>query len=170
MVLILRDSELINGDEIMKFKCLIELLKEKEYIEYRDIYAKGIIVGHEIKSDYAEVKKKIIEEKPDEYIAYNYNNLYLTTIKALEEFIDILYEDDDEDMKCRNQHELFIRSNRTEIPKRLMMCALQQSTRYRFLRATEAGIVCLNVATRDKELYERKRKEKEVREFLNSLP
>lgn len=154
----------------MKFKCLIELLKEKEYIEYRDIYAKGIIIGHEIKSDYAEVRKKIIEEMPDEYVVYGCNNLYLTSVKAIEEFIDILYEDDDEDMKLRDKHEIFIRSNRTEVPRTLMIRALKQSTRYRYLRDTEAGIVCLNVATRDKELYERAQKEKEVREFLNSLP
>ena len=55
----------------MKFKCLLEVLKEKEYIEYKDIYAKGIIIGHKIKSDYNNVIKKIIDEIPDEYISYN---------------------------------------------------------------------------------------------------
>lgn len=155
----------------MKFECLIEILKEKGYIEYKDIYAKGIIIGHTIKSNYNSVINKIVEEIPDEYITYRYQGLHLTTVKAIEEFVNILYEDDDEDMKLnRFKHKFFIRSNRTELPKSLMIRAFRQSKRYKYDYDTEAGIVCINIETRDNAIRERKRKEAEVEDFINSLP
>lgn len=71
----------------MKFKCLLEILKEKGYIQIQEHKSLGILISITIRSKYHNVIEKIVKNVPDGVVSWKSDRtVTIMTIKDIEEW------------------------------------------------------------------------------------
>lgn len=148
----------------MNFKCLLEILKEKEYIEveYDEMFIS-------IKTEFGAVRDKILETLPD-YAGYHYekDRITITTVEDVEKFCSQLN-------KSKNKDYVSYIKLRTVLDwyeYHAFLSAIRKSDRFELKRDMGNLDVYKIIDTIAKEIYfeNKKQKQNEVEDFINSLP
>ena len=148
----------------MNFKCLLEILKEKEYIQTQ--YGELFIT---IKTEFAVVKEKILETLPD-YAGYSYrdNRITITTVEDVEKFCTNLINVEGEN------HTVYInlRAMFTWYEYHAFSSAIKKSNRFE-LKKDIANLdqhKIIDKIAKEKYIENKIKKQNEVEDFINSLP
>lgn len=155
----------------MNFKCLIELLKEKEYIVEKDQYSLGgkpcvsiFSTKHDI------VIEKIIDCVDEGWLVHRLNNyeIDIINLKVLEDWLE---EKCSKEVSYINAVDFSILDNQTiqlnaySLEMAINNCIEDYKAEFEFHNRK-----IINLKARKNRLIEEERKEKEVVDFINSLP
>lgn len=148
----------------MNFKCLLEILSEKEYIE---VERNGLFMT--IKTEFSAARDKILETLPD-YAGYHYekNRITITTVEDVEHFCSQLN-------KSKNKDYVSYINLRTILDwyeYHAFLSAIRKSDKFELKRDIANLDVYKIIDTIAKEVYfeNKKQKQNEVEDFINSLP
>lgn len=148
----------------MNFKCLLEILKEKEYIETQ--YGELFIT---IKTEFAAIKEKILETLPD-YAGYSCrdNRITITTVEDVEKFCTNLIKAEGKN------HTVYInlRTVFTWYEYHAFSSAIKKSNRFE-LKKDIANLdqhKIIDKIAKEKYIENKIKKQNEVEDFINSLP
>lgn len=148
----------------MNFKCLLEILKEKEYIKTQ--YGELFIT---IKTEFTAVKEKILETLPD-YAGYSYrdNRITITTVEDVEKFCTNLIKVEGKNhIAYINRRAMF-----TWYEYNAFLSAIEKSNRFEFKKdiANLDQHKIIDKIAKEKYIENKIKKQKEVEDFINSLP
>jgi len=159
----------------MNLKCLIQLLKEKEYIEVENIYGAHTqkLIGYDIRSKYDEVIDKIeetVNKKQSNNIATYRRKGFLTNeywicyipklIEDIEEFFNIINKETGR----------YCCINVTNIPSLSDEISEKTSEYYIWKGHYCGGCYITNKRKRQERIQKENDKKMEVRNFIQSLP
>ena len=148
----------------MNFKCLLEILKEKEYIEVE--HNKLFMT---VKTEFGAVRDKILETLPD-YAGYHYekNRITITTVGDIENFCLKRLD------RSENDYMVYIKLRAVFdwYEYHAFLSAIRKSDRFELKR----DVVNLDMykiidkIAKKTHLKNKKKKQNEVEDFINSLP
>lgn len=148
----------------MNFKCILNLLEEKEYIEveYDEMFIS-------IKTEFEAVRDKILETLPD-YAGYHYekNRITITTVEDVEKFCSQLNKSKNKDYISY----INLRAVLDWYEYHAFLSAIRKSDKFELKRDIGNLDVYKITDTIAKEIYfeNKKQKQNEVEDFINSLP
>lgn len=151
----------------MNFKYLIEILKDKNYIEIKKNTVQNITISISIKTKYESVKNKIINELPKSCkFTTDRDEIIMMSLVNIEEWVEKVLNN-----KTRKNIEL--RKYLTRDEYILFKSLITKSKKYKYhistFSLTDMGIL-IDI---QKELEEQRKKEQEIKEvddFIASLP
>lgn len=145
----------------MNFKCLLEILREKEYIEveYDEMFIS-------IKTEFSAVRDKILKTLPD-YAGYHYekNRITITTVEDVEKFCSQL--DKKDYISYINLRTVF-----NWFEYHAFLSAIKKSDKFELKRnmAFLDQYKIIDIIAKEIYIENKMKKENEVEDFINSLP
>lgn len=151
----------------MNFKCLLEILQDKNYIEIEKSTIQNITISINIKTKYESVKNKIISELPESYkFTIDNDKIIIMSLINIEEWVEKL-------LNNKTKKIIELRRYLTRDEYILFKSLIIESERFKYhipaFSLTDAGTL-IDIK---KELEEQRKKEKEIKEvddFIASLP
>lgn len=151
----------------MNFKCLIEILKDKNYIEIKKNTIQNMTISISIKTKYESVKNKIINELPQSYkFTIDNDKIIIMSLINIEEWVEKL-------LNNQTKKHIELRRYLTRDEYILFKSLIMKSEKFKYhmpaFSLTDMGTL-IDIK---KELEEQRKKEQEIKEvddFIASLP
>lgn len=151
----------------MNFKCLIEILKDKNYIEIKKSTIHDMTISISIKTKYESVKNKIINELPKSCkFTTDRDEIIIMSLVNIEEWVEKI-------LNNRTRKNIELRRYLTRDEYILFKSLITKSEKYKYhipaFSLTDMGTL-IDI---QKELEEQRKKEQEIKEvddFIASLP
>lgn len=151
----------------MNFKCLIEILKDKNYIEIKKNTVQNMTISISIKTKYESVKNKIINELPQSCkFTIDNDKIIIMSLINIEEWVEKL-------LNNQTKKHIELRRYLTRDEYILFKSLIMKSEKFKYhmpaFSLTDMGTL-IDI---QKELEEQRKKEQEIKEvddFIASLP